>query len=153
MNNTYWDSWIQPATYDDARFIYRLRNEPHIAKESTKGMRIEYADHVAWSEKVMLDGGKCFPFVIMRQQKCSNCHIPIAEKEKIGHVRFDNSDRDYASVSIFLRRRAQQQGMGSGALKDAILKYYAGCKFFINRFNQSGSDIIHLVNSLDSNQE
>jgi len=133
MNNTYWDSWIRPANYNDDLFIYGLRNTPYIAQASTGGTTITWTDHREWTAEILMDDIKCFPFIIMRQKKCSNCGTPMGEEEKAGHIRFDNSDKDYASVSIFLHRKAQQQGMGSKALKHALLRYYGGCKFWKKR--------------------
>src|SRR5947199_326111 len=87
---------LRPATIDDARFLFRLRNDPVTRANSFRNDPIRFADHRAWLVARLADPSRRVRLWI----------ATLAQGERVvrvGQVRFDCDRRSSrAEISIAL---------------------------------------------------
>lgn len=103
---------LRPAVNDDARSVWRWRNDPDTRAASFDPRPIEYVDHEPWFTARLGDEDTRI-FIILDPNRIG-----------VGYVRFD-LEGDNAIISIALDSSSRGQGFGT----DAIL---AGCSRILN---------------------
>lgn len=96
---------LRPATAEDCRAVWLWRNDDETRRASFDSSFIEYETHQRW-------------FLDSLERPGRKIYIVLEGGEPCGVVRLDVTARQ-ATVSIFLDRRRQGQGIGPSAL-DAV---------------------------------
>ncbi len=86
------------ATADDARFVWRVNNQPDVRAQSISTESIPWDSHVAWYARKLADPSCIF-------------FIAVSEGEPIGVIRFETAG---ATAIISIALDAQQRGKGFG---------------------------------------
>src|SRR5918912_1196609 len=93
---------LRPATADDARRLWEVRNEPGVRSVSFNPQPIAFERHERWLRARLADAGG--PIYIVR-----------AGREDVGYVRFDSVDGE-AQVIVALAPDYSGRGLGAAAL-------------------------------------
>jgi len=96
---------IRKASIKDLEFVYSLRNETVVKKNSINSKKILLKDHKIWFKKKIKDKNSLY-FIITSKNL-----------EKIGFVRYD-IEYIFANVSINIHSKFRNLGYGSIILKE-----------------------------------
>ena len=106
---------LYKCNYNDAKFLFKIRNDSETRKNSFSQKKIKYADHIHWLKLKLKD---------------INCRIYILKKNniKIGQIRFDLTNNkieiDFGIVNDY-----RNKGYGKILLSKGIkLKYLQNYK-------------------------
>jgi RimJ/RimL family protein N-acetyltransferase len=106
---------LRAATMADAKFLFRLRNDPTTRANSFSTSEIAFADHRAWLSTRLADPlrrVRLFVAVTVGQD---------LEEVPIGQVRFDfDGHPDRAEMSIALARSFRGRGLATPLLRRAL---------------------------------
>jgi RimJ/RimL family protein N-acetyltransferase len=106
---------LRPATMDDARFLFRVRNDPVTRKNSFRQNELRYSDHRAWLASKLEDPKRRVRLFVALLVKGRG------ELEPIGQVRFDCDQRlARAEISIALAARFRGRGLATPLLVRAL---------------------------------
>jgi len=106
----------RPATLADARFLFRLRNDPVTRQSSFQAGRLRFSDHRAWLEARLSDPARRVRLWIALLVR------PDGAALRIGQVRFDCDVRNRAEISIALAPRFRGRGHATPLLVRALAK-------------------------------
>jgi len=99
------DLRLRPATADDARMLFSLRNDPAIVRLGRSKQTVTWAEHLSWFTRALSDEQRRRIFFL------------VENDETIGVLRFDKEDEPTeAVVSIYLLEPFRGQGRGPRAL-------------------------------------
>ena len=106
---------LRRATLDDARFLFRLRNDPVTRQNSFQQGKLEFASHQAWLKARLADPGRRVKLFIASVPETGGTAVPI------GLVRFDGDERSKcAEISIALAPRFRGRGFAAPMLRRAL---------------------------------
>ena len=94
---------FREVTTADAELLHTWRNHPEVRSVSTKNTIIKFTDHYAWIQKIIKDKNRWL-FV----GEIGN--IPI------GCIRFDQTEKNKLSVSLYLDPSLNNLGLGQHLL-------------------------------------
>jgi len=102
---------LREVSEKDCYDLWVWRNHPEARRWSFDKKEIDYAHHIEWFGK-------------RAWNKDTRIYVAENEKsEKLGQVRFERQNRDWAFVSINLNPAFFSQGLGSKILRKATLQY------------------------------
>jgi RimJ/RimL family protein N-acetyltransferase len=104
------------ANLSDSDFLFSLRNDPDVRKQSFQTGEVERKVHDDWFLKILADN-KRFLYIILDSSKNS-----------VGQLRFDINNKD-AEVSFSLHKIARGKGLGAQVL-------IAGIEHFVAEYPQ-----------------
>lgn len=109
----------------DSRFLWKLRNQASVRKESFTSKQIKWSDHQAWFEKMLSNAE-------------SQIWIILKSNAPVGQIRFDQSKgKSLAHISII--KKECGKGIGSQALAKAVNRQFkkktASVTAYIKRSN------------------
>jgi RimJ/RimL family protein N-acetyltransferase len=106
---------IRSATLADARFLFRLRNDPVTRQNSFQQRKLEFSDHRAWLRARLADPKRRVTLFIASVAGPGGATVPI------GLVRFDGAERsNRAEISIALAARFRGRGFAAPMLRRAL---------------------------------
>jgi len=98
---------LKKVDFSDIEFLWYLRNQPYVYKNSRRHRPVEWKEHINWIMPILLGFNKKELFIVEHSNK------------KAGQIRFDYKNNE-AEVSISLLKEFCGKGIGSRALKLAI---------------------------------
>ncbi len=98
---------LRAATLSDARFLFRLRNDPVTRAASFRSDEIRFADHVDWLTARLRD-----------PRRTTRLFVVLLGDDAVGQVRFDHEDR-HDEISVALVAGARGKGLGTSLLTRA----------------------------------
>lgn len=116
---------IRKVRTSDARFVWRLRNEIGVRRESFNSKIVKWREHRIWFGQILKNAQ-------------SQIWIVRKKKTRIGQIRFDVGDGQ-SIVHIALTQKARGKGLGPRALRMAVARQFKNeepCLYaFIRRNN------------------
>lgn len=88
------DIYLRPATQDDARMLFRWRNDPDTRRNSISKGPVDWMDHLHWLESVLADPG-------------TELYMAYRNREPVGTARLDVGDRAVISVTVAPQHRGK----------------------------------------------
>ena len=108
------DYIIRPVKRDDAKSIWRIRNQPLMRQRSGNQAEISFKQHNLWFEKKYFSGEDNLGFVLEDKNRV------------VGYCRFDSDDKGRYIISIALNYGYQGRGLGSLLLSESLSKLKTG---------------------------
>ena len=91
---------IRPATMDDAKRVWEIRNDPAVRRNSSNQDVIQLENHLGWFENKYFN------------QEGNFCFVLELGSEVIGYCRYDQDDAGNLVVSIALDSIYHGRGLG-----------------------------------------
>ncbi len=107
---------LRPASLSDARFLFRLRNDPVTRQSSFQTAPLRFTDHRVWLAARLSDPERRVRIWIALLSR------PDRSPVRMGQVRFDCDEQGRAEISIALAPRFRGRGMASPLLLRALAK-------------------------------
>lgn len=98
---------LRKATAKDVRFLWQLRNDAVVRKNSLASAKIPFAAHRQW-------------FAGQLQQKRSWLFVIQARRRRIGQIRLDAGDPGRYTVNIALHKNFRNRGLGGRAIRSMV---------------------------------
>jgi RimJ/RimL family protein N-acetyltransferase len=127
---------LRKASFSDIEFLWYLRNQHYVYKNSRIHKPVDWKDHINWIMPILLGFKKKDFFII----ECSN--------KKAGQIRFDYKNKE-AEVSISLLEEFCGRGIGSRALKLAIARIEKKAERVMAEVKKDNTASIKLFKKLD----
>jgi len=105
---------IRKVTLDDAKFLWVLRNQTAVRKNSFNTKKVPYHGHEDWLVNKIAD--RKFAFYLITKGR-----------EPIGQIRFDQNGKK-SLVNISISKKFTGQGFGKRAIEMATKKYVRNTK-------------------------
>src|SRR4051794_4536880 len=119
---------LRPATLSDARFLFRLRNDPVTRASSFRTGELRFAEHLAWLTARLADRERRVRLWIALLVRPGRAAIAI------GQVRFDCEPHvGRAEISIALAARFRGRGFGTPLLRHALSRAPAAAERVLAR--------------------
>jgi len=131
---------LKKASINDAKFIYKIRNEFNSRKFSKNRSVIKFSDHLFWLKNKIKSNSDFF-YIITKKQNI---------KKKISYIRFEKSIFFY-TVSIGIEKKYQNQKLSYKILNLAEKKLIPE-KLLIAEVNSANSPAIKLFKKLEYTQ-
>ncbi|RIK10024.1 MAG: hypothetical protein DCC49_04415 [Acidobacteria bacterium] len=96
---------LRPATEDDARFFFELRNEVGVREASFSSEPFSWEHHLDWFERRLASGDPIF--------------VAQSGGENVGYVRLDSLGDDEYEVSVAVIPEVRGHGIGTSLIKQA----------------------------------
>ncbi|MDP2669409.1 MAG: GNAT family N-acetyltransferase [bacterium] len=103
---------IRRATFNDARFLFGLRNEPEVRLASWNSELIEFAGHQKWLTSALTNPNRVL-YVVENENK-----------EAVGQVRYDLESEDKAEIGVSISGNVGGKGYGAGSLVESAKIFF-----------------------------
>jgi RimJ/RimL family protein N-acetyltransferase len=128
----------------DARFLYRLRNDPVTRQSSFQQGQLRFADHRAWLEARLTDPERRVRFWIALFVSPGRAAVPM------GQVRFDqDGHRGRAEISIALAAAFRGRGWAAPLLRRALGRTPSSVERVLARIRVENAASLHAFFNAD----
>lgn len=94
---------LRPATYDDARFFFELRNEDGVRRASFASDCISWDHHLTWFEQRLASGDPIY--------------VVQSNGQPVGYVRLDALGHNEYEISVAVIPEARGRGIGTSIIE------------------------------------
>ncbi len=95
---------LRPARLDDAPFLFELRNDEEVRRQSRRRDPVRADEHTAWLASRLEAGERC------------RLYVACVDGEPIGQARLDLDETGAAEISVALAAAARGRGLGAALI-------------------------------------
>ncbi len=125
---------LYKCNYNDAKFLYKIRNDPQTRKNSFIKKKIKYSDHLNWLKKKLTDLN-------------SRIYILKKDNDTVGQIRFDLLGNT-AEIDFSITNKYRNRGYGKVLLSRGIkLKFIQSYKL-VGKVLKRNKSSLHIFEKL-----